>query len=90
LADNGASVENEMTRHVNDSDHGQPEKLTEVVVSSDLTEKALRATGKNNRREVLELGLRTLLLQMNAQEELKQMRGTVEWEGDLNAMRVDR
>lgn len=79
-----------MNRQGNASNNRQPEKLTEVVVSSDLIEKALQATGNPNRREVLELALRTLLRQMRAQEELKQMRGTVEWDGDLDAMRVDR
>jgi hypothetical protein len=79
-----------MNRHGKDSDNRPTERLTGVVVSNDLLERALQATGNRNRREVLELGLRTLLLQMQVQDELKQMRGTVEWVGDLDAMRIDR
>jgi hypothetical protein len=40
-------------------------------------------------REVVELGLQTLV-RLASQEQLRQMGGTVDWEGDLDAMRVDR
>jgi len=37
----------------------------------------------------VELGLKTLL-QLNQQGELRKLRGKVQWEGDLDAMRRDK
>jgi Arc/MetJ family transcription regulator len=63
--------------------------LTTVLVDSALIERALTATGMRTSREVVERGLR-IMLQWQAQEELRQMQGTVTWVGDLDAMRADK
>ncbi len=49
----------------------------------------LRATGLKTKREAVEEGLRTLL-RLKRQAEIRRLRGKIEWQGDLNAMRIDR
>ena len=49
----------------------------------------LRATGLSTKREVVELGLRTLL-RLRQQEALRRLRGKRNWQGDLDAMRTDK
>jgi Arc/MetJ family transcription regulator len=63
--------------------------LTAVMVKTKLIEDVMRVTGAKGMREVVELGLQTLV-RLASQEQLRQMGGTVDWEGDLDAMRVDR
>ena len=50
---------------------------------------ALKATGAKTKKEAVELGLRTLL-QMSRQAEVRRLRGKVQWQGDLDAMRRDK
>ncbi len=61
---------------------------TNIVIDDDLMHRTLRATGLKTKREVVELGLRTLL-QLQQQAEIKRYRGKLDWQGDLNAMRTD-
>lgn len=61
---------------------------TNIVIDDDLMSEALRATGARTKREAVELGLRTLL-RLKQQAELRQWRGRLAWEGDLDAMRRD-
>ncbi len=60
---------------------------TNIVIDDKLLRGALRATWAKTRREVVELGLRTLL-RLRQQEEIR--RGKLDWQGDLEAMRTDR
>ena len=46
-------------------------------------------TGLKTKREVVELGLRTLL-RLRQQEEIRRFRGKLDWRGDLDTMRTDR
>lgn len=62
--------------------------LARIFVDSQLLEKAHAATGIRSDRELAERALRTII-QLNAERELLKMQGTVEWEGDLDAMRAD-
>jgi Arc/MetJ family transcription regulator len=62
---------------------------TNIVIDDKLMKAALRATGLKTKREVVELALRTLL-RLREQEGIRQLRGKVVWEGDLDAMRTDR
>ena len=62
---------------------------TNIVIDDKLMKDAMRATGLRTKRAVVELGLRKLV-QLNAQARLLELKGTVHWEGDLNAMRSDR
>jgi Arc/MetJ family transcription regulator len=62
---------------------------TNIVIDDKLMREALSATGVKTKREVVELGLRTLL-RLKAQSEIRRWRGKLAWQGDLEAMRSDR
>lgn len=62
---------------------------TNIVIDDKLMRAALRATGLKTKREVVELGLRTLL-QLDQQAKVGNYRGKLMWEGDLDEMRTDR
>jgi Arc/MetJ family transcription regulator len=62
---------------------------TNIVIDDKLMKDTLRATGLKTKREVVELGLRTLL-RLRQQEEIRRFRGKLAWEGDLDAMRTDQ
>ena len=60
-----------------------------VDVDTDLLKAAKSATGLETERAVVEAGLR-LLVQLNAQERFRELRGKVTWEGDLEESRKSR
>ena len=62
---------------------------TNIVIDDKLMRDTLKATGARTKREVVELGLRTLL-KLRQQEEIRRHRGKLDWEGDLEAMRSGR
>ncbi len=62
---------------------------TNIVIDEKLMADTLRATGLSNKREVVELGLKTLL-RLQQQAEIKTLRGKITWEGDLDALRRDK
>jgi Arc/MetJ family transcription regulator len=62
---------------------------TNIVIDDKLMSDTLKATGIKTKREVVELGLRTLL-RLRKQETVRQFRGKLQWEGDLNDMRTDK
>lgn len=62
---------------------------TNIVIDDKLMKDTLRATGAKTKREVVELGLRTLL-RLRQQERIRAFRGKLNWQGDLDAMRSDR
>jgi len=62
---------------------------TNIVIDDKLMRDTLRATGARTKREVVELGLRTLL-RLRQQEDIRRYRGMLDWQGDLDAMRSDR
>jgi hypothetical protein len=45
-------------------------------------------SARATKREAVEEGLR-LLLRLKRQEEIRRLRGKLDWQGDLNAMRND-
>ena len=61
---------------------------TNIVIDDGLMQDALRATGVKTKREAVELGLRTLL-RLKKQEEIRRLRGKMDWRGNLDAMRAD-
>lgn len=61
---------------------------TNIVIDDKLMQDTLRATGLKTKREAVEQGLRTLQ-RLSTQAEIRQLRGKLHWEGDLNAMRND-
>ena len=62
---------------------------TNIDIEDKLMQDTLRATGLKTKREVVELGLRTLL-RLRQQQEIRRSRGKLNWQGDLGAMRTDR
>ena len=64
-------------------------RRTNIVIDDKLMKAALKVTGLKTKREVVELGLRTLL-QLRGQAEIRKYRGKLMWEGDLESMRTDR
>ena len=61
---------------------------TNIVIDDKLMIDALRTTGLKTKREAVELGLRTLL-RLGKQAEIRRLRGKLNWQGDLDAMRRD-
>jgi len=59
------------------------------VIDDKLMRDTLRATGLKTKREAVEAALRTLL-RMSKQGEIRRLRGKLDWQGDLDAMRSDR
>ena len=62
---------------------------TNIEIDDKLMNDALRFTGAKTKREAVELGLRTLV-QLSRQVEVRKMRGKLQWDGDLDAMRKDK
>ena len=62
---------------------------TNIEIDDKLMKDALRATGAKTKREVVELGLKTLV-QLRAQDKARELKGRITWEGDLEAVRTDR
>lgn len=62
---------------------------TNIVIDDQLMADALQATGLKTKREVVEMGLKTLI-QLKQQEKIKAFKGQLKWEGNLEEMRGDR
>lgn len=62
---------------------------TNIVIDDKLMADTLRATGLKTKGEAVELGLKTLL-RLRQQSEIRNLRGKIHWEGDLDAMRRDK
>ncbi|WP_157270163.1 type II toxin-antitoxin system VapB family antitoxin [Azohydromonas aeria] len=62
---------------------------TNIEIDDQLMEEALRLSGAKTKREAVEQGLRALV-RLRRQEELRQLRGQLDWQGDLERMRTDR
>ncbi len=61
---------------------------TNIEIDDRLMAEAIRATGLRTKRETVELALRTLV-KLRRQADLKSLRGKIDWQGDLEAMRTD-
>ena len=56
------------------------------MIDDKLMRDTLRLTGLKTKREAVEAALRTLL-RLRRQGEIRRLRGKLDWQGDLNAMR---
>jgi Arc/MetJ family transcription regulator len=77
------SFENIYTFHVGGA------MRTNIVIDNRLMQRAMKATGLSTKKAVVEEGLR-LLIKVKGQEGIRRLRGKIEWEGDLGAMREGR
>ena len=59
---------------------------TNIVIDDKLMADALKATGLETKKEAVEEGLK-LLVRQNKQQEIRKLRGRLQWEGDLDEMR---
>lgn len=62
---------------------------TNIVIDDALMRDAMQVSGARTKRQAVELGLRTLI-QLKQQETVKQFKGRLHWEGDLEQQRTDR
>jgi Arc/MetJ family transcription regulator len=62
---------------------------TNIVIDDKLMADALKASGCETKKEVVEQGLKLLVLR-SQQQELRKLRGKVMWEGDLDEMRGEQ
>lgn len=60
---------------------------TNIVIDDRLMNDALKATGLKTKKEAVELGLKTLI-KLNQQAKIKELKGKLKWDGDLDAMRT--
>ena len=61
---------------------------TNIVIDDELMANALKMTGLKTKHEAVELGLKTLV-KLKEQEKIRQFRGKLSWQGDLDKMRTD-
>jgi len=61
---------------------------TNVVIDDDLMKEALRSSGLSTKRATIEYALK-LLIKLKRQESIKDYRGKLRWEGNLDEMRRD-
>ncbi len=59
---------------------------TNIVIDDELMSQALKATGLQTKKDVVEQGLK-LLVQRKQQQSIRSLRGKIKWEGDLDEMR---
>ncbi len=60
---------------------------TNIELDEKLVKKAMQSTGAKTKRAVVEAGLR-LLVKTHAQTGIRELRGKVHWEGDLEESRL--
>jgi Arc/MetJ family transcription regulator len=62
---------------------------TNIDIDDQLMRQAMKSSGARTKRAVVEEGLRLLIL-TRSQKSIRRLRGTVDWEGDLNVSRLGR
>lgn len=62
---------------------------TNIEIDDRLMKDTLKVTGLKTKREVVELALQTLL-KLEKQTGFRELRGKIDWQGDLEEMRLDR
>ena len=61
---------------------------TNIEIDEKLMQDTLKATGLKTKREVVEFALKQVL-RLHRQADFRKLRGKVDWQGDLEAMRLD-
>lgn len=62
---------------------------TNIVIDNQLMADALQLTGITTKREAVETALR-LMISLKRQERIREQRGKLHWEGELDEMRALR
>ena len=58
------------------------------MIDDKLMQDTLRVTGLKTKRDAVELGLKTIL-RLGKQEKIRQFRGKLNWQGDIESLRRD-
>ncbi|WP_374563369.1 type II toxin-antitoxin system VapB family antitoxin [Nitrosomonas sp.] len=61
---------------------------TNIVIDDQLMNEVIKLTGAKTKKEAVELGLLTLI-RIKKQEKIRQYRGKLDWDGNLDDMRTD-
>jgi len=61
---------------------------TNIVIDDNLMSEAMQLTCLKTKKAIVEKGLR-LLIQIEKQEHIRQLRGKLKWDADLEQMRSD-
>jgi len=61
---------------------------TNIVIDDELMDAVIKLTGVKTKKEAVELGLLTLI-RIKKQEKIRQYRGKLNWDGNLDDMRTD-
>ncbi|MDZ7742695.1 MAG: type II toxin-antitoxin system VapB family antitoxin [Bacteroidota bacterium] len=61
---------------------------TNIVIDDELMKKAISMSKQKTKKGVVEEALR-LLIRIREQIKIRDLRGKIEWEGDLDKMRLD-
>ncbi|RLA28862.1 MAG: type II toxin-antitoxin system VapB family antitoxin [Gammaproteobacteria bacterium] len=62
---------------------------TNIVIDDELMSQVMKLTGLRTKREAVELGLKALL-KLKKQESIRNYRGKLDWQGNLDDMRTDK
>ncbi|OGP94241.1 MAG: transcription regulator of the Arc/MetJ class [Deltaproteobacteria bacterium RBG_16_54_18] len=62
---------------------------TNIIIDDNLMAKAIHASGYKTKKETVEEALK-LLITMKNQTKIRKYRGKLNWEGDLDKMRIDK
>ena len=62
---------------------------TNIDIDDQLLMDAMKATGASTKREVVEMGLASLV-RLKKQEKVRKYRGKLKWEGDLDQLRSEK
>jgi Arc/MetJ family transcription regulator len=62
---------------------------TNIIIDDNLMPEAMKLSRLKTKKAVIESGLR-LLIQIKKQERIKNLRGKLSWDGDLDKMRLER
>ena len=63
---------------------------TNIDIDDKLMKKALRASGEKTKKAAVVAGLKLLVRMSEQAKALRELRGMVEWEGDLEQSRLSR
>ena len=63
---------------------------TNIEIDDELVAELMKLTGRKTKRQVVDDALRDQLLRCRAGQAILKLQGTVEWEGDQDALRASR
>lgn len=62
---------------------------TNIVIEDELMGKAMKLSGLTTKKSTVEAALE-LFIRLKEQEKIREFRGKLKWEGDLDQMRTDK